>query len=287
MRFGRLCVSLFVLVAVALLTGCRQNVDLEALAALSKSVGDSQAAFASLSEYLHQSCAGTVGWQRAADPNTFSDCAEEARAARQWTSADSVVTAYIASLGALAGGASDPGDYGISDFFQTLGNAGVTKTFKADQLKAATGFTKSLIDNFFKVKRREELATVIPAVDASLNGLIATLKEVARTNYVNQLTSERTAVKLFFEPNIARAKPGLETLYAFPFRETEREEQAKIDDKQAAIANYIAALDQISATHHKIAEAIKNNRTADVAGIIRGYAAEYGPDIRALQKAFK
>ena len=272
------------------LTACRQNIDLAAIAALAKSTSESQGVFASLADDFHQSCVRTVGWQRAAEPlvspNVFSSCTEEAKAARQWQSANSIVTSYVASLGALAGGASDPGDYGLTNFSKTLTDLGATKAFSDAQNKAVVGAVASLINDYFNIKRRAALAIVMASAQTDLDTLTTTLEDAARTNYITQLTTERTAIQLFFEPNIARAKPGVETLYAFRYRATEREEQAKVDARQAAVDHYIAALEQIRTAHHKVVDAVTGDRFSDVAGIVRAYLSEYKRQVDALHKAF-
>ncbi len=273
------------------MTGCRQGTDLAAVQAFSKTVGETQASFAEISDDFRESCLRTVGWQRAAEPGTlpdaFTSCAEDAKAARQWQAANSVVTSYVAALGALAGGSDDSGDYGLADFSATFGSIIGTKTFDAEKQKAVAGAAAGLVDAYFKAKRRDALAPIIVAADGDLGKIIDTLSDVARTNYITQLDSERISVQLFFEPNIARAKPGLETLQAFAYRADERSEEAAIDNRQGAVGPYLAALENIRATHAGLAKAVSSNRLGDVTGIVQNYVATYKPQLVALQKAFK
>lgn len=283
-----------VLIATALLfaTGCQQSADLSAIIALAKSTSDSQATFASLANDFQGSCIRTVGWQRAAEPtHLFPDansaCSEEAKASQQWTAANSIVTGYVASLGALAGGSYDPGDYGLTDFSTTLSDLGATKAFTDTQRKTIVGAATSLINDYFNIKRRQDLSSIIPSADADLDTVISTLEDAAQTNYVTQLSSERIAIGLFFEPNIARARPGLERLYAFRYRSVEHQQMQTVDEHQGAVAHYVAALEQIRTTHHQIASAITSNRISDVSSIIKAYLAEYQPQIQALQQALK
>lgn len=281
-----------VLIMTALfLTACRQSIDLSSIIALSKATSDSQVTFAALSDDFFQSCLRTASWQRAAEPqvsrNALSTCAEEAKAANQWQAANSVVTGYVASLGALAGGGSDPGDYGLGNFAQTVAQLGPTKAFTGTQQQAVVSVTKSLLTDYFNIKRRQALSSIIPQADSDLDTLINTLEDAGRTNYVTQLTSERIAITLFFEPNISRAAPGVQRLIAFNYRATERNELHAVDQRQAAVANYVAALEQIRTTHHKIADAISNDHLGDVAGIVSAYVSEYQPQLIAIQKAFK
>ncbi|GAC1548888.1 MAG: hypothetical protein NVS2B17_33700 [Candidatus Velthaea sp.] len=273
------------------MSGCRQNVDLAALAALSKRVGATQASFAVLSDDFRESCLRTIGWQRAAQPDAapdaYTSCAEEAKAARQWQAANSVVTAYVAALGTLAGGSDTAGDYGLGNFAQTFEKLGISKSFGAAQQQAVSGAAAALLSGYFKAKRREALAPIVTAADADLGTIVATLEDVARTNYITQLTSERLSLRLFFEPNLAHVGPGLPRLAALQYRTVERNAQHEIDSRQGAVDSYVAALENIRTTHAQIAQAVSANRLADVAAIVRSYVATSEPQLAALQKAFK
>ncbi len=282
----------FVIAATAIgLASCRQNVDLSAIAALSETVGETQGSFAELSDDFRASCLRTIGWQRAAEPNmapdAFTSCAEEAKAARQWQAANSVVTSYVAALGTLAGGSDNAGDYGLGTFAQTFGSLGITKTFRADRQKAVAGAAAALVAGYFKAKRRDALAPIVTGADAELDTIVSTLEDVGRTNYVTQLATERLSVRLFFEPNLSRVKLGLPALQALQYRTAERDAQRDIDNRQGAVDPYIAALENIRVTHAQIAGAVSSNRLADVAGILRGYVQTSKPQLAALQKAFK
>lgn len=281
----------FVVLALAL-TSCRQSVDLASLAALSKTVADTQASFATLSDDLRGSCLRTIGWLRVSGrpgrqlPDAFSSCQEVAKASQQWQSANSVVTSYVAALGALAGGNDTAGDFGLSQFAQSFGSLGVTSCFAASRQQAVSGAAASLVGDYFKAKRRDALAPIITGADTDLGTIVATLEDVASTNYVTQLTTERIAMQGFFDPGIAQAQAQHETMHVFEMRNAELVEQQRIDARQGAVTSYIAALENIRATHKQIAQAIASDKLSDVASIVSGYVANYQPQLTALQKAF-
>ncbi len=276
-----------ILIGALVLTGCKQNVDLNAIATLGKTTADGQAAFAALSNDFYDSCVRTVGWERAIDPTGVYDvttiCADNAKAARQWQSANSIVTSYVIAIGNLAGG-PDEGDYGMQSLATTFGQLGVTKCFSDSQVQAVSGAASSLISDYFKFKRREDLATIIPSANASLKSTITVLEDVAKTNYVTQLTTERNSIGVFVGPNMARAKIGYERVYVEGFRV---KALSTVDTHQAAIDHYVAALENIEATHQKMADAIANNKASDMSSIVHAYASEYAPEVSALQKAFQ
>lgn len=288
----RLSTASLVVFSLAL-TSCRQSVDLAALAALSKTVEDTQASFATLSDDLRGSCLRTIGWLRVTGrpgrqlPDAFTSCQEVAKASQQWQSANSVVTSYVAALGALAGGNDTAGDFGLSQFAQSFGSLGVTSSFTTEKQQAVSGAAASLLGDYFKAKRRDALAPIVTGADSDLGTIVATLEDVASTNYVTQLTTERIAMQGFFEPGIAQAQTRHETMQVFEIRNAELVEQQRIDARQGAVASYIAALENIRATHKQLAQAITNNRYSDVAAIVSVYIATYQPQLTALQKAFQ
>ena len=291
LRFIRPTTLLLASVSVCNLAGCKQSTDLAAIATMGATAEQSRSAFSSIADDFYESCVRMVGWQRAADPSAFptvfTSCDEQHRAASQWENANNVVLAYVESLSALATNA-DQGDYGLAKLADSLTSTGLTPFLKTSaEHDAVVKAAASVVNDYFAFKRREALATIMPQADADFAQIVTTLESAAQNNYSTQLTSERLAIRLFFEPNIARARPGIERLYAFQFRATERSEQGAVDNRQAAIANYVAALESLHKTHHKIVEAIKNNNTSSIAAIVRGYVAEYQPEYTALQKAFQ
>jgi hypothetical protein len=281
-----------VVAATALtLCSCKQNVGLADVATLDKTVVQTQAAFASISDDYRASCVRTASWQRAAEPDTLPNvlnyCSEASRAARQWQAANSIVTSYVAALAALAGGNSDAGDYGLGAFFDAFDGLGVTKSFTPAQQKAVASAASSLVGSYYQAKRRDALAPIIASADVQLGSLVSTLEDIARTNYVAQLRTERLALQLFFEPQIAQAEYRSLGSQAFMLRASEREEQHAVDERQAAVTPYVAALENIRLTHAQLARSISDNRLADVDSIVRDYLAAYEPPLAALQKAYK
>ena len=127
--------------------------------------------------------------------------------------------------------------------------------------------------DYFKAKRRDALAPIITGADTDLGTIVATLEDVASTNYVTQLTTERIAMQGFFDPGIAQAQARHETMQVFEMRNAELVEQQRIDARQGAVTSYIAALENIRATHKQIAQAIASDRYSDVASIVSVYIA--------------
>lgn len=276
-------------ILVLLFTGCRQSVDLGAISALGTAAQQSAGSFAALTDDFYQSCVRMKGWQRMAEPAAFPDvfttCAEQQKASQQWETANNVVLAYVSAIAALATN-SNQGDYGLSTLATTLVNTGTTPALTSAQHDAVVGAATALVNDYFSFERREALANIMPRADGDLARLITTLEQAARDNYTTQLTDERLSIRLFFEPNMSSARPGLERLYAFQFRAAERNEEAAVDSRQAAVADYVAALESIRKTHHKIADAISKNDIASISGIVKSYVIEYEPEYKALAKAF-
>ena len=222
-------------------------------------------------------------------PDVTKPCAEDEKAALQWEAANNIVTNYIAGLGALAGG-SDPGDYGIPKLLDTF-NKIDSKAFSAPQKTAFGNAASSLLNDYFNIRRRNEIADYAVKADSDLQELIAVLATKSdgnvTDNYISDLYTERTSVLFFFATNVGQAKPGIERLMALKYTENEHSEMAAIDKHQAAALAYRTALQKLATTHTALVDAIKSNRVSDMSAIVRQYIAEYRPEIQALNAAFK
>jgi len=222
-------------------------------------------------------------------PDVTKPCEEDRKAALQWQAANNIVTNYIAALGALAGG-SDPGDYGIPKLLETFTKID-SKAFTATQKTAFGNAAASLVNDYFKIRQRNAIAESAAKADCDLQELIGVLATKSdgnvAANYISDLYAERTSVYFFFATNVGQAKPGIERLLALKYTEDEHAEMATIDKHQAAAEAYRTALQKIATTHAALVNSIKSNHVSDMSAIVKQYLAEYRPEIKALDAAFK
>ncbi len=314
----------------ALLTGCQQNVDLPGVNAFAQSVGASSGAFSSIAGDFYSSCIREYDWawaqalshRRTKSLDEF--CSAQQKAAQQWQQANLVVIEYVQALGNTAGGSDTQTDFGIPDLVSSIN--GITGSGLSDtQIKAVSTSGTSIVTDIFNLRRRKEIARYAPQANQDLDALIATLEDIAKTNYSRQLDLEQDAVDRFYSAVVPTAGPtttdvlptvqGLQKRLALSDKRSTNSQQLRsvlfdrvlvdfdrtqilalkqnyvtdrqgISDKRKAISIYVSALESIRKTHSQLVAAIESNSPGDVGKIAQAYIDEYGPEIKALENAF-
>jgi hypothetical protein len=75
-------------------------------------------------------------------------------------------------------------------------------------------------------------------------------------------------------------------MQAIGYYKDQQSAHESVATKRAAAAQYIDALEQMSAAHHAIVTSIHNGSPQTVIGIVNGFIATYSAKLAAIKKAF-
>lgn len=302
--------------ALFVLVGCRQNIDLEAIRSLAATTAAASDAYTAISLDFYSSCVRAYEWDRAGSlkpaalPKLADACSLNQTASQQWENANLVVLQYVRALGDLAGGSDTGNDFGIPALASSI--SGATKSsLDPSQVTSMANLATSLVTDIYNIRRRNAIATVAPKADSDLQQLIGVLEKIAQNNYSNQLDFETDAIEDFYRPVVANP-PGttgrvphtvhpasantypplvLETLrdvdrvQRLRLRKEYRVDRAAVDDRRKAIDAYVSSLETIKSAHSAILTAIQSGGIEAASGIIQGYVSQLGPQIATLRKA--
>jgi hypothetical protein len=111
---------------------------------------------------------------------------------------------------------------------------------------------------------------------------------VAKKDYQDaMLGSEEQALNAFFTDNLFSTRLGIETLSAVTYVSQWSTYRSALDQRKQAAGAYVKSLGEIKHAHNELVQAIINNKTSEVARIVQTHLNEFGPDIAAINKAFK
>lgn len=215
------------------------------------------------------------------------DCDGNAQASTQWQIWNQILVSYIAALGNIAGGSKDDADFGVGQLANSLQKSKLlTNQGQVDALSKAAN---DAIGALFAARRRGEIAKFAAGPgNAFITTYIPVLQRVATDDYrKNMLFKEEQALDAFFNDNLLSTKVGIEALSALTYVSQWTTYRTALDQRKQAAVAYVKSLDEIKHAHDELVAAIANNKTNEVARIIQVHLNQFGPDITAINKAFK
>lgn len=267
------------------LNGCRQNVNLQAVADYAKTVTASDSAFQQIALDYAGTCYRTRNLQ-IANASPPVDCSGADKDATNWAALNEIVITYAKALGDLAGGNAASTDYGIPALADQIKT---TTLFNDTQASAAKTFAKDAVNVILAGERQAALADGMQAADTALQQNVDTLKTLATQHYLVDLKVENGQMNSLFNQNLnaIHVRYGLGRLEALQYRDEWDRRKKLVSDRQGAVAAYVDELDIIAKTHHQFVTAVQSGSLADAIQASRASLQTIAIDLRTLYQAFK
>ena len=318
--------SLFLAIILCTLTvGCKQNVDLPAVRALSQAVQTAEPSYAAIADDLYESCLRQVAWEvtgrfHLASPSVLGTKNSSTLSAQQQKvvrdaykqvgvsatqqqkdllatySCDTLVKGrsqqWQAANNVLTGyfdalGAAAADDSKIDFGFTQLASAiGTGGILASGQDKSASTFASDLAHAVFAARRRALIAEQAEKAKSAVAFYAALLTNVAE-EYKLMLDNEQGVVNSFYSQNFVAANIGLQTLETIRYRADWKAALTDINVRRTAANAYITSLKKLKSGNDDIADAAQRNDFGSIYAIASATVVELKPDILALQKAFK
>ena len=214
-------------------------------------------------------------------------CDGNQAASAQWQIWNQLLVSYIAALGNVAGGSKDDADFGMNQLTKSLQGTKLLATqAQSDALSKAAN---DVVGAMFEARRKGEIAKFAAGPgQAFIDTYVDRLQAVAKKDYQDaMLGSEEQALNAFFTDNLFSTRLGIETLSAVTYVSQWSTYRSALDQRKQATAAYVKSLGEIKHAHNELVQAIINNKTSEVARIVQTHLNEFGPDIAAINKAFK
>lgn len=210
-------------------------------------------------------------------------CATDVLASDDWQKLNVIVINYIDALGNLAGsGQSSNNVYGFDKLAASLKSSTGLPT---NEVSTIQQLLSTVVRDIFASQRTDAIFKYAPEAKEALNNIIATLENIADTDYRKQLSQERTDIDEFYRDNMSTANPADRTS-TIDYRKQWTADLNALDEKVAAINRYRSSLESLRSTHDTLVdEASRPN--PDITSVVNAYVTQFLPDVQAIQQAFK
>ena len=291
--------------ALAALSGCRQNVDLDAVRMMSQSASAAQASFDNVAQDFHETCVRKLRWEylkqtakssagelsgideKSYQPQRCDDALTTTAIAR-WKAFNRLYLGYFVAMGNIAGAKSDANAYGIQSFAKTIvesrqfGGASNATPIK----DAATALTAA-IDEVFNARKRDAISGFAGTEGAkfiakAIPGLVNASNDLSTS-----LGFEEDAVNDFYVETFKHTKGGTDMLAALRYRQDWAADLKTVQNRREAITSYQNAIGDLEKAHGALVDSIKSDKPQAVASIVQLYLSEFQPLVEKMNASFK
>lgn len=217
-----------------------------------------------------------------APENQQRDCTIYDRIDPSILEAQGVLTDYMDALGRLS---SDKGvTYGknLDQLPDKLKPAG----FDQDQVKAAVGLSKVLLDAALNHYRQHKLSAVIGQSNDDVGKLTDALGDIVGKDYVQLLDNEDSAMDTFYGTELHEYRDR-EPLTAILVRKQYATEKEKLEERRAAAAAYEKVMTSIKAGHQKLYNSRNKLSSSEIINDLGPEIENITDSLNQMHKAFK